>query len=110
MGAIIYAILSRWDLKSIIVLDMWLFSAVYIIIFLALWRIRWKPELGGESEGYRFIIPLGRWSLLIMIVPPIAIALFAMFGSGSEYVKYGGPALLSGFLVYPIVRWARGRW
>ena len=45
-----------------------------------------------------------------MIVPPIAIALFAMFGSGSEYVKYGGPALLSGFLVYPIVRWARRRW
>ncbi len=70
---------------------------------------RWKPELGGEGGGYRFTIPLGRWSLLIMIIPPIAIALFAMFGSGSEYMIYGGPALLSGFLVYPIMRWARRR-
>lgn len=109
MGAVIYTALSFMSIKDLVVLDMWLFSAVYIIIFLALWRIRWKPELGGEGGGYRFIIPLGRWSLLIMIVPPIAIALFAMRYSGSEYMIYGGPALLSGFLVYPIMRWARRR-
>ncbi len=112
MGAVIYAILSHLDLKSIIVLDMWLFCMVYIFIFLAMWRLRWRPDLDPSAtskQGYRFTIPLGRRGLLLIIIPPIAIALIAMFGSGSEYVAYGGPALLSGFVLYPLVRRLRRR-
>jgi amino acid transporter len=113
LGAVIYAVLTFLPLKSLLVIEMWLFSFVYILIYLALWRLRRRPDLdGGDGGGgYRFIIPAGRRGIWWVILPPMVLIVVAMFGSGREYILYGGPALISGAVLYPIaarLRRARG--
>jgi len=110
-GAVIYALLTQFSVTDLLVVEMWMFSALYISIYLALWKVRRRPELDqGAREGeYRFIIPAGRRGIWWVILPPIAIIIGAMFASGPEYIRYGGPALLSGVVLYPVASFFRRR-
>ncbi len=110
-GACIYAALTHFSVTDLLVVEMWMFSALYIMIYLALWRVRCRPELdrGAQEGDYRFIIPAGRRGIWWVIVPPMLLIVVAMFGSGREYMLYGGPALLSGPLIYPVVSYLRNR-
>ncbi len=110
-GACIYAALTHFDVTDLIALEMWMFSALYILIYLALWRVRCRPDLDQEAKGgeYRFVIPAGRRGIWWIILPPMLLIVMAMFGSGPEYVLYGGPALLSGLLLYPVASRLRRR-
>ncbi|HEU4401413.1 MAG TPA: APC family permease [Candidatus Polarisedimenticolia bacterium] len=105
VGACIYASLTFFTIENLVVLEMWCFSGLYVVIYLALWRLRCRPDLdAGSKEGeYRFIIPAGRRGIWFVILPPMALIVMAMFGSGREYIYYGGPAILSGALIYPFV-------
>jgi amino acid transporter len=114
-GAVAYAALTLpWMerlIEWLVVMEMWLFSALYILIYLALWRLRCRPELDRKvgDDGYRFVIPAGRRGIWCVILPPMALIVVAMFGSGREYILYGGPALLSGALLYPLAARLRRR-
>ena len=110
-GACIYSLLTQFTVTDLLVLEMWMFSALYIMIYLALWRIRCRPELdrGALSGDYRFIIPAGRRGIWWVILPPMTLIAVAMFGSGPEYVRYGGPVLVSGPVIYSLIRLSRRR-
>ncbi|MGH9749483.1 MAG: APC family permease [Candidatus Polarisedimenticolia bacterium] len=109
-GAVIYGALTRLDLQTLLVVEMWLFSLIYILIYLALWRIRCRPELDVPAAGaFRFTIPGGRLGIWLVIAPPMLLILAAMFFSGAEYILWGGPALLSGVVLYPLALRLRRR-
>jgi amino acid transporter len=128
-GGVVYAALtlipSEKIVQALLVLEMWCFSVLYILLYIALWRVRVRPALDpGAAQGdgaatrdagasapaaYRFIIPLGARGIWLVILPPIILIVLAMFGSGEEYVRYGGPAVLSGVALYPIAAWLRRR-
>lgn len=109
--ALCYAVLTGLSVEVLAVVEMWLFSAVYILIFLALWRLRVRPGRdGGEADGaYRFVIPAGRRGIWWVILPPIVLIVVSMFASGEEYIYSGGAALLSALLLYPLVAWWKRR-
>jgi amino acid transporter len=113
-GACIYTALTSFSVADLLVMEMWMFSALYIMIYLALWRVRCRPELDrGAREGdYRFIIPAGRRGIWWVILPPMLLIAGAVFASVMEdihYLFYGGLGLLSGPLIYPVVAWFRNR-
>jgi amino acid transporter len=112
VAALIYSALTLFSVKDLVVLEMWCFSALYVLIYLALYRVRCRPELDRPAGGgeYRFVIPAGRRGIWWVIGPPMALIVAAMFGSGSEYILYGGPALLLGAVLFPIAAaWRRRR-
>ncbi|HXI20428.1 MAG TPA: APC family permease, partial [Gemmatimonadales bacterium] len=114
VGAVTYAALTFLSARDLIVLEMWLYSVIYILIYLVLFRLRLRPDLdpGGSEGTYRFIIPLGRWGIWLVIGPPIALTLYALWNSEASDVKWGGTALLSGVAIYALIllfRRVRGR-
>ncbi|OLE67390.1 MAG: hypothetical protein AUG09_02725 [Acidobacteria bacterium 13_1_20CM_2_68_7] len=122
-----YAVLVGMSVEALAVVEMWVFSAVYIQIFLALWRLRTREAAAGGtgaaartgaagntgaaegSGGYRFIIPFGRRGIWWVILPPMILIVVSMFASGQEYILWGGPVILSGFAAYPVVAWWKRR-
>ncbi len=116
--AFFYAVLIGLSVETLAVVEMWVFSAVYIQIFLALWRLRAREAAAGGAAvtgtagsggGYRFVIPLGLRGIWWVILPPMILIVVSMFASGQEYIYSGGPVLLSGFAVYPLVAWWKKR-
>ena len=110
--AFFYAVLIGLSVEVLAVVEMWLFSGVYILIFLALWKVRARPGARGEASdgGYRYIIPAGRRGIWWIILPPIVLIVVSMFASGEEYIYSGGLGILSGILIYPFVAlWKRRR-
>ena len=129
-----YAVLVGMSVEALAVVEMWVFSAVYIQIFLALWRLRTREAAAGGAAtaaragaagntsgaagnigavegggGYRFIIPFGRRGIWWVILPPMILIVVSMFASGQEYILWGGPVILSGFAAYPVVAWWKRR-
>ena len=110
--AFFYAVLIGLSVEVLAVVEMWLFSGVYIAIFLALWRLRSRPDYAaaGAAGDYRFVIPAGRRGIWWIILPPIVLIVVSMFASGWEYVVSGGLGILSGVVLYPFVAlWKRRR-
>ena len=80
----------------IVVVDVMLFMAAYVLIFVSacILRIR-EPDLERP-----FRVPFGTKGFIAMCVPPIAIAILALFISGTDYFLGGMLALLSGPVAY----------
>jgi amino acid transporter len=110
--AFFYAVLIGLSVEVLAVVEMWLFSGVYILIFLALWKVRARTGSRGavEDGGYRFVIPAGKRGIWWIILPPIVLIVVSMFASGEEYIYSGGMGILSGIVLYPLVAfWKRRR-
>lgn len=109
--AVFYTVLTPLNVEQLAVIEMWLFSALYIAIYLALWRLRCRPKEAGrqDEKSYRFLIPGGRRGIWWVILPPMLLIVMAVYGSFGEYLWYGGPALLSGLVLYPLAAWWRRR-
>jgi amino acid transporter len=108
--AVCYCLLTYMNVQQLTSIEMWLFSPLYALIFLALWRLRRRSSAvaGGEEGGY--VIPLGRFGIWLVILPPMILMVMACWGSADEYLWSGGGAILSGFLLYPIARWWKRRY
>ncbi len=89
-------ILIRWGFTTLIVIDVFLLMLSYIPILISgvVLRIR-EPNLPRP-----FRIPLPTWALALYIVLPIAIAIYALFTNGSDYLTGGLIAVLSGPIAY----------
>lgn len=108
--AVCYLALTSMSVEQLTSVEMWLFSPVYIMIFLALWRLRWRKRPAGmpaKDRGY--LIPAGRWGIWLVILPPLLLIAMAFWGSARIYLWSGGSAILSGFLLYPIAAWWKRR-
>jgi len=97
VSAIIYSIFSWGDFKSLVVIDIWVILGGMFLEFLALAKLRYsRPDLPRH-----FRVPGGKAGLWFCVISPIAIGLFAMFGSGKEYIVPGSLAVASG----PVAFW-----
>lgn len=108
IGAAIYSLLTFLSFAELIVMEVWLFSAIYIMIYLALWVLRRRegggPPAAAPGGEVRFTLPLGSRGIWLVIGPPILLILAGMFGSGPEYILFGGLALASGPAILAISR------
>jgi amino acid transporter len=92
VSAIIYSIFSYGDFKSLVVIDIWVILGGMFLEFLALVKLRHsRPDLPRH-----FRVPAGKAGLWFCAISPIAIGLFAMFGSGAEYILPGSIAVATG--------------
>lgn len=108
--AVCYSALTFMNVEQLTSIEMWLFSPLYVMIYLALWRLRCRPQTArGPEEGRGYVIPAGRWGIWWVILPPMILIVMALWGSAHSYFWTGGPAILSGFLLYPIAAWWKRR-
>jgi len=93
-------IACTFPFEVIVVVDVMLFVSAYVLIFISACILRVKePDLERP-----FRIPLGTKGLIMMCIPPITIALLALFISGTDYFLGGMLALFSGPVAYFIFR------
>jgi amino acid transporter len=92
ISAIIYSIFSYGDFKSLVVIDIWVIMGGMILEFLALLKLRYSHA----DLPRHFRVPGGKRGLWFCVISPIAIGLFAMFGSGKEYILPGSIAVATG--------------
>jgi len=86
--------------EVIVVVDVMLFMAAYVLIFISACILRIKdPDLARP-----FKIPLGTRGIIAMCALPISIAFIALFINGADYFVGGMLALLSGPVAYFIFR------
>jgi amino acid transporter len=94
------AILVKGSFTTLIVIDVFLLMFSYIPIFIAaiVLRVR-EPDM---PRPYR--IPIPTWLLTVWVVFPIAIAVYALFTNGSDYLVGGLVGVVSGPIAYLIVK------
>ena len=89
-------VMCMFPFEVIVVVDVMLFMAAYVLIFISASILRIKePELKRP-----FKIPLGTKAFIAMCAPPIFIAFIALFISGADYFVGGLLGLLSGPVAY----------
>ncbi len=94
------AILVKGSFTTLIVIDVFLLMFSYIPIFIAaiVLRVR-EPNL---PRPYR--VPIPTWLLTVWVVSPIAIAVYALFTNGSDYLVGGLVGVVSGPIAYLLVK------
>ncbi len=96
LSGAIYSIFSFGDFKSLVLIDIWVILGGMVLEFLALLQLRYsRPDLPRH-----FRVPGGKAGLYFTVISPIAIGLFAMFGSGREYILPGLAAVSTGPLAF----------
>ena len=92
--------LCMFPFEVIVVVDVMLFMAAYVLIFISAGILRIKePDLDRP-----FKIPFGTKGFIAMCASPICIAFLALFINGTDYFVGGMLALLSGPIAYFIFR------
>jgi amino acid transporter len=107
LQAVVLSILAPLGFAQLVIVYSWLQMAVYILIFVNLWKMRaTRPELPRP-----FRVPGKRIGLVLAVFPPIALALGAMAGTIVQegrldwtQTAIGAAALLSGPLGYFLMR------
>jgi amino acid transporter len=103
MGIVNCALISR-EFTALIVMDIFLLMFAYILVFIAAIVLRIK-----EPDAPRpFRVPLPTWALAIWVAIPIAIAVFALFTNGSDYLVGGLIGVLSGPIAYLVFKYFYG--
>jgi len=89
-------IACMFPFEVIVVVDVILFIAAYVLIFVSACILRIKePDMERP-----FKIPFGTKGFIAMCVPPILIAFMALFINGTDYFVGGMLALVSGPVAY----------
>ena len=97
---IVNLILCMLPFGFIIVLDVCLLVASYIMVYISAMILRKRIP---ESE-YQFRIPGGYGLLCVLCIVPICVAIFAFLINGSDYYLGGMVGLLTGPILYFIWR------
>jgi amino acid transporter len=99
MGVIDGALIN-FKFQSLITIDVFLLMFAYILIFLAVMALRVK-----EPNAVRpFRVPLPTWALGVWVAIPIAIAVFALFVNGTDWMIGGLAGVLTGPIAYLIFK------
>lgn len=102
LSGVIYSVFAYSDFKKLVLIDIWVILSAIFLEFLALWKLRVShPDLPRH-----FRVPGGRLGLYFTVISPILVGLFAMFGSGKEYILPGALAVLTG----PLAFWICKKW
>ncbi len=98
---IVNCVLISRSFTALIVMDIFLLMFAYILVFISAIVLRVK-----EPDTPRpFRVPLPTWALAIWVAIPIAIAVFALFTNGSDYLVGGLIGVLSGPIAYLVFKY-----
>jgi len=93
----VFALIAAvFPFEVIVVIDVMLFMSAYVLIFIAACVLRVREH--GMHRPFR--IPFGNRGFIAMCVPPVLIAILALFTSGADYFLGGVLALVSGPVAY----------
>ncbi len=97
---VVDAILVKGSFTTLVVIDVFLLMFSYIPIFIAAIALRVRePNL---PRPYR--VPIPTWLLGLWVCSPIAIAVYALFTNGSDYLVGGLVGVVSGPIAYLLVK------
>jgi len=94
--AVVNLILCQYGFDVLIVIDVFLLMFAYVLIYIAAIVLRVKEP--GLPRPFR--IPLGTKGVLIMCIPPILLAVLALFTNGLLYFVGGCLGAISGPIAY----------
>jgi len=94
-GGVIYSILTLRGFTDLINIYAFLQAANYLMIYLSLVKLR--RRMPDALRPFR--IPGGGWGLALVVVPPFAVALMALYGE-AETVLWGLAAIAVGPVAY----------
>jgi len=97
---IVNAILINMTFDALITIDVFLLMFAYVLIYLTVVIMRYKEPDTPRS----FRVPLPSWGLCIWVAFPIAIAIFALFTNGTDYLIGGLTAVLTGPIAYLVFK------
>ena len=98
--AFVNAILVRWGFTTLIVIDVFLIMCSYSMIFIAGCVLRYtEPNL---ERPYK--VPLPNWGVVVMCIPPIALAIYELFANGMQSFVGGFIAVMSGPIVFTVFK------
>ena len=97
---IVNLILCMLPFGFIIVLDVCLLVASYIMVYLSAMVLRKKIP----ADEYKFKVPGGFGLLALICIVPICVSIFAFFINGSDYYLGGMIGIISGPILYFIWR------
>jgi amino acid transporter len=97
---VINAVLIRSSFDTLIVIDVFLLMFAYILIYVSAVVLRIR-----EPNALRpFRVPLPTWALCAWVIIPIAIAVFALFTNGDDYLVGGLVGIMSGPIAYLVFK------
>jgi amino acid transporter len=103
VSAAIYTLLAWQSLTQLISVYIWLRSATTVLTVLSAWKLRrTRPEMPRA-----FVIPGGRLGLIYVVAAPVVMAMVALLGSDRFALIGGVIAMLSGPVVFGIVRFCK---
>ena len=102
--AIVTLILAQKDFTTLVSMEVVFMLALYIILPLAVIKLRKKLPVEERRKRDLFIMPGGRAGLIFYCGFPIAIAVIALLINGTDYFVMGLLATASGPVAYVIVK------
>jgi hypothetical protein len=94
--AVVNLALCMIDFSVLIVVDVFLLVASYILVYISAMKLRRKIP----KEEYKFRIPGGMGFLRIICIVPICIAVISFLINGSDYFLGGMIGIVSGPVIY----------
>jgi amino acid transporter len=96
--AAVHALLVSASFEALLVVDVFLFVAHYILVFVAgvVLRVR-EPELPRP-----FRVPVGTVGLAVVVGVPVLVGAFVMVANGAQYLIYGSLVALTGPVLYAL--------
>lgn len=96
--AVVTMFLSQYDFKTLVMAEVVFMLALYIILPLAVIKIRKKIPVSERAGCY--VIPGGKVGLYVFACLPIAIAVICLLISGTDYFLIGLMATATGPIFY----------
>ena len=106
--AVVTAIMSQWDFTSLVMTEVVFILALYIILPLAVIRLRKKIPVEDRLAQGCYVIRGGKPALAYFTILPIVIAIVALLVNGTDYFFVGIVGSASGVIVYLLVKKAYG--
>lgn len=106
--AVVTAIMSQWDFTSLVMTEVVFILALYIILPLAVIRLRRKIPVEDRLAQGCYVIRGGKPALAYFTILPIVIAIVALLVNGTDYFFVGIVGSASGVIVYLLVKKAYG--
>ncbi|MDF3003064.1 MAG: amino acid transporter protein [Bacillota bacterium] len=101
---IVTLILCMLPFKVLIVADVFLLSASYVMVYISAMILRKRIP----REEYRFMVPGGYGFLCFLCAVPITVAFISFLINGTDYFIGGMIGIMTGPIMYIIWRWKYG--
>lgn len=102
--AIVTLILCQNDFTTLVSMEVVFMLALYIILPLAVIKLRKKLPLEERKKRGLYFMPGGKWGLIFYAGFPMAIAVIALLINGTDYLVMGLLATASGPVAYIIFK------